>query len=154
MIAIRTPEAGDVIELALNMRDADVAECEAAGLSPVAALRQSVAQSVYVRTLLFDNAVAAMWGVVPIESSLMSGQLWLLTGIGADEHKKDFVRLYRRELARLRTEWKELVNIVDARHSAALRLASSSGFEVLSEPVAVGPNSLPFFKIRIGGAHA
>src|SRR5688500_11120502 len=109
------------------MRPADVAEVQAScGLSPLEALRSSMAASDFTDALLVDGEVAALWGVVPVGGTLVTGPAggiaWALTGRAVDRHRRLFATASLLVVSALeRRGYPFLTNMVDARYTAALR---------------------------------
>jgi hypothetical protein len=142
-----------VLELAQQMRAADVAECAALGLTPMRAVVDSIVESErggWCAAVLFDGKLACCLGTAPLKHSLLGGTsksiFWLLTSKVVDQHKLTFWRAGRKILKPLRALFGEFHQVVDARHTQALGAARSLGFQVL-DPVAVGPAGLPFHPI-------
>jgi hypothetical protein len=146
-----TPEHAEA--LAPQMRLEDEAEVVASGFADAReALLVSLAGSLAAYALLFDGEVAALFGVAPLDETLLgtssSGVAWVLTGRAATRHRKAFVRWSRPALALLLRERHHLVNMVDARYAAALRWARWLGFRI-GEPEPFGPHGHLFCPISI-----
>lgn len=147
-------ESVHAVELAGQMRFADAEECAALGFSgPLEALQRSLADSSLARTMIINGQVAAMFGVVPLESKTalgppVKGVVWLLTGEAIDKHKKEFVRWSKAAVATLLEHCPVLCNIVDGRYTGALRWARWIGFTIGS-PSVLEPSGVDFYPIVI-----
>lgn len=134
------------------MREADRAECEALGFSPIDALVKSLAVSREAYAMLFDGEPAAVFGVVPMPKVTLvgaeRGRVWALTGRGVDKHKKAFIRWSRRVVTQLLERYELLFNFVDARYVGALRWLASLGFDVFL-PEQYGAHGALFCPFRI-----
>lgn len=130
--------------LATTMRENDVRELAACGLTPLSGLLQSLRVSQHAFTMLYDDTVGAMFGVAASGEGLAQlNQFWFLTGHLFAEKPLAFVKASRRLLAALLEEYAVLVNVIDARHDDALRFARAMGAE-LGEPRPFGRNGEPF----------
>ncbi|PZR17530.1 MAG: hypothetical protein DI536_04245 [Archangium gephyra] len=142
-----TATAAHAEVLGAELRAADAAECEALGLEPLTAPLESLRVSDHAGTALFGGRVGAMYGI-RYELGVCSvgqrvGLLWLLTGRVVDEQPMAFHREAKRVLRALPRYLEVGFNLVDARHSSALRWLAVLGFRVLpAEPH--GPHALPF----------
>ena len=140
------------LELATNMRDADVQEVWAAShWGPEEALLVSLRASLDPKTGLADGRIICMFGVA--QFSLLSdlGVPWLLTASELPDHAGAFLRRSRAYVAEARLRYSLLLNYVDARNIMCVRWLRWLGFEVLP-PRAFGVDQLPFhaFKMERG----
>lgn len=146
----------DCLELAQHMRTADRLECEALGVSPLATLEDSLASSEFAFTVRFHGQIAAMVGLTPTEhhGSALGGRSsaipWALTGTVVDRYPMQFWRLSKQFATLLRRLQPNLANMVDARHTSALRWLERLGFTI-GPVVALGPNNLPHHVVFTGG---
>lgn len=131
--------------LAAVLREADRNECEALGQTPRRVLRNAVQTSIEAWTAVEDEWPIAMWGLSPVGSMLSGvGCAWLLTGQAVDLHRKLFLRETKAWIEdRALQTFPRLVNMVDARHVAALRWLRWLGF-VVNDPVPYGRLGMPF----------
>lgn len=146
----------DCFELAQVMRAADRLECEALGVSPLATLEDALASSSWAFTVRFHGEIAAMAGLTPTEhhGSALGGRSsaipWALTGAVVDRYPMQFWRLSKLFAALMRHHQPNLTNLVDARHTSALRWLERLGFTI-GPVVEMGPNNLPHHVVFTGG---
>lgn len=134
-------------ELAPNLREEDKAEILAFGLSLEKALWRSYKSSVMRRTALIDGEVAATWGVCGHFLGTV-GAAWLLTGKAVNKVSPlKFTRIYQEEVKEMLRLFPSLCNIVDANHSAAIRLLSIVGFK-LHPPEVMGKRGKLFIRFE------
>jgi hypothetical protein len=129
------------------MRPEDVAECEAAGLTPFEALSRSVELSEVAVATFFQGELGAIWGAGPVDlpGEGPAGMVWMLSGPAVAKRRKDFLRECRRAVERLLERHEVLFNFVDSRYLAALRWAKWLGFEV--GPAEAAGDGIPFHRI-------
>lgn len=124
-------------ELAITMREADKKEVIGFGVTPMQALDFSYNGSLYSKTALINNKIAACWGCSGIFLGY-SAKPWLLT---SDEVYKispiKFARIYKEEVFQMSQLFLKLENYVDSEYTAAIRLLEISGFKI-SEPEPIG----------------
>ncbi len=128
--------------LADDLRAADRAEVEAAGMDARKALWRSFRQATLARTAFVDGEIAAMWGVGGCPLGTL-GRPWLLTAPPIEHAKVAFVREARYEVREMLTLFTELRGFVDARYQRAIRLLQIMGFNI-SESFPFGPYGVPF----------
>lgn len=117
-------------ELAMDMREADWAECQDAGFeTPLAAVTDSVNKSTECLFCVVGGRVIGAYGVVRDSVLTRTGVLWLLTSNVADSNKKTFVACGRLCLVSLLARWRKLVVGIGSRHVSAIRFAYRSGFK-------------------------
>lgn len=140
------------LHLALNMRAADVAECDALGFdSPYAAVKTSLDGSEMACALLFGEDVAAIFGLSDMQAPTLLGEprfgcVWFLTSTAVDRRPKAFLRAAKPIVGALLEQCPKLMNMVDARHAAAIRFVRWLGAEIL-EPRPFGAAGLPFHPV-------
>lgn len=137
-----TPEHAE--ELALTMREADVAELWASSLcEPREALINGIKCSDQAMTGLLDGEVACMFGVTPTSMLGGNGIVWMLGSDLIEQHPKHFLRRCRAEVAVMARNYDVLHNWVDDRNVKSIRWLRWLGFTVES-PQARGAAGLPF----------
>ena len=145
---ITTEPATMVHAARINLRPGDAREIAALGLTMEEAMRTSLAGALWAEAYLVDEEVAAIVGLSV--GSLLGGVgvPWLLTGVPVDRHHKDFLRLTRAGVARMRREFAVLTNIVHAEYVEAIRWLRWLGFSVVA-PVPVPPHGAPFCRFEM-----
>lgn len=139
-----------VEELAVTMREEDVAEIWASGhLTPIESLTKSLEMSTLAKAIVADGKVLAVFGVVPM--GIMTGVcvVWFLSSKHVNSYKKSFIKFCkdnRKNLCGVKAYHDILFNYVDARYKASVKWLGWLGFSV-SEPEPFGVEGLPFHKI-------
>jgi hypothetical protein len=137
--------------LAQYMRPKDVAELEAAGLTPLEAVLQSLRVSEHAWAVLYDDVVGAMLGIQHLDEGPRLGRrdlLWFLTAHLFAEKPMAFFRLAKQAVAAMLERYPRLVNVIDARHDDALRFSAALG-ATFGAPVPFGPKGMPFIPFEI-----
>lgn len=148
-LTLEPATAAHVQELARTMREPDVAEVEACGLTPLEMLEQSVANSAESFTCLVDGQVACMFGVAATTVPAARYSIaWILTGAPFARHARKLIRLYRGVVKSLLETRAGLMNYIDCRYEAAIRVAEMAGFR-RGSPVPYGPKGLLFCPVFI-----
>lgn len=148
-LAIYPATEGHAIRMAPWMRAEDAAEIEAShGHAPLEGLMSCLKQSSIARTAMFEEEVAAMFGVAPVNMMTGHGSMWLLSSQVVEEVPLLFLRRSREEVRKLLEVWPLLTNYVDARYTKALRWVEWLGFQI-GDPVPFGVAGLPFHPISI-----
>ncbi|QFS87589.1 MULTISPECIES: hypothetical protein [unclassified Marinobacter] len=92
MLELRPYESGDEVELAPRLKEIDVYECYcASGLEPLAALQESIKDSLELVTLVLDGSVLGISGVTPLDGEWYG--VWLLTDDRLPQCRKSFLKL-------------------------------------------------------------
>jgi hypothetical protein len=151
MLEFRQPLSADIDELASNMRQADVAECHAAG---VVDLRECIADGVQHSDLcwaaLVDGQVAAIFGTRPIGSLLNpTAAVWLLGTPVLTANRRAFARHSPRYIWQMRQAHSHLMNFVHTENVPAVRFLRHHGFTI-HDPVPLSTGAL-FHPFEIGG---
>jgi hypothetical protein len=144
-IWIRYALPGDDRALLANMRRKDIEECRAWGMSPGRALRTSIKNSLYVKSVWLDDTIIAMVG---LGGAIISeaGCAWMLTGYGIEKVPISFARVARFETDEMLKYKKIIFNYVSADYPEAARFFDIIGFHV-SQPVVAGKNGHMFHQI-------
>lgn len=135
-------------QLSQAMRQADRDEVRASGgFTPYDAALTSLEKSEVAWTLVFNDCIAAMWGLAAFpELGENVAVPWLLTTDVVDRYPMTFLRCCKSELDVLLDWYPVLVQAIDARHQVAVRWAKWLGFEV--KPAAPhGVEGRPFHPI-------
>lgn len=128
----------------LRFRGADVDECLASGLLPMAAVKNSVENSVEAYVVMIEGRVAAVWGF-GVSSPL--GECcypWILTTDLIEHHKRRYVRGSARVVDYLLSRFPRLQIMVDCRYLNAISWLEWLGFDAHYSAVRIGPKGLPF----------
>lgn len=139
-----------VAELAPAMRGADAREIWASSRrTPKEALDLSLAVSRdTARAGLVDGRTVCMFGVARGTFLSPCASPWLLASDELPKHARAFLRMSREYVQRLRQEYVELSNFVDARNVYAVKWLRWLGFTV--EPaVPYGPDQIAFHPFRM-----
>lgn len=148
-ITVVPSEVSHVREMKNNIREKDRLEAERMGLDPRKGLFRAYRNSVWRRTILVEDKVAAMCGVYGMALSGV-GQPYLITSpIVESVSPIRFARVYRNELNLMKQLFPVLENYVDANYLEAVRMLRLTGFEISKEPVKLGPNNCDFLKFSI-----
>lgn len=147
-IKIRLTIRGDAEILAANLRDADMAELQAAGFDEALyPIRQSVMRSTMCWTALVDGELACIFGVT--WSGPDTGSPWMLGTPVVDRHSRVLVRRTPHYIAFMLQAFSNLRNFVHAENIASVRWLRRMGF-TLAEPQPYGPRGALFhpFEMR------
>lgn len=144
-----TPE--HVEALVRNMREADRAECIAAGQPNLhMVVARGVRSSAWSLTALIDGEVAAIIGVAPLRGSLLTdtGVPWMLGTDLVPRHRRALTRVAPGYIARMLQTYPHLINAVHARNTVAVNWLRRVGFTLApAEPH--GPFREPFHVFRM-----
>lgn len=147
MPSVRLSRYGDVGELSGSLRQADVEELKAVGVTPEKALLTGFLASRYCYSGLDDSGdIICMFGVVENHDSL-SGTIWLLGSDAIPKVSLSFLRETKRYLKLFQEQYEVLTNSVDCRNSVHCNWLKWCGFVAL-RTVTIG--GFPFFEfVRI-----
>ena len=128
VVEFRAPKTGDAEFLAANLRPADRAEAEAAGLVDVAAaIAEGIATSSPVWVAEIDGAPVAVLGARPFPD-LGFAAPWMLATSEADRHPRAVIALGPRYIAEMLQAHPLLLNHVHAANTRAVRWLRRAGF--------------------------
>lgn len=135
-------------DMAPRLRAADVLEVyRSHGHGALEALLSGLDSSEEAYTLFLDGRPAAMFGVAPIQRSLLgtvwAHSIWLLGTDDLTRHPRDFLRTSRRVFPYIASRYPVLFNMVDDEYTGALRWLEWLGFWV-GYPEPFGPFGHPF----------
>lgn len=135
MATVRFSRASDVPILAANLREADRAELEALGTTPLPSLAHGFVHSRPPHTILVEDEPVGMFGAVPLSPGV--GAVWLL---GTDKlvqgvTKWEFLHQCRGWVGELQRGYHVLTNIVDHRNAVHRKWIKWCGFKFLHEVV-------------------
>ena len=114
------------------MREQDVAECLAAGVTDLrAAVATGVKRSARCWAAFVDGELACIFGVAPMGTMLNPvGVPWLLGTDLIPKHRRIFARLSRPYIAQMLAAFPHLTNAVHAKNTVAVRWLKAMGFEL------------------------
>lgn len=147
MLIFRQPQFSDIDDLAANMRPADAAECQAAGVQD---LRECIADGVQHSDLcwaaLIDGEVAAIFGTRPLGSLLNpTAAVWLLGTPVLTANRRAFARHAPRYIRQMLQAHTHLMNFVHAENAPAVRFLRHHGFTIHDPvPLSTGAMFHPF----------
>ena len=147
MVEIRAVQPDDVIDLVVNMRQADLEELAALKVRDfVGAVAHSIEHSAFCYTATSDGKVAAIFGVVPAAGMIDPwGVPWMLGTDLVRKHQRVLMRESRPYIQRMLRAYPHLFNYVHAENHAAKRWLKSVGFSLQpAEPH--GPLGAPFHR--------
>jgi hypothetical protein len=138
-------------DLAPRVRPADRAEIYAMSMmEPALALELSVGSSSTAYATLDDaGRVICLAGVAPRSLLSGNGTVWLIASPDVERMPMTFLRTTRAYLTRLKSEYRVLMNHVDARNEKSIAWLRWLGASI-ADPVPFGPLGLPFhpFELR------
>jgi hypothetical protein len=134
--------------LAPNLRSEDVDEVWAASQStPLEALETGLRLTNEPSSVLVDGEPIAMFGVASVITGL--GAPWLLGARAIEEHRWEFLRRSRVELARIRRPFARLTNYVDARNHTHIRWLEWLGARFIHLDPSFGHENRPFWLFEL-----
>ena len=144
----------DILAVADNMREEDVAECKAqSGSNPRESLFFCYFHSNPCRTIVSRHGnPIGMYGVVP-EGLKWKGWIWMLGCQSMFDDISDklaFLRQSKEELPKLLKQYPLLFNVVDARNTVHIHWLKWMGFTFINKHSEWGPENRPFYEfVRI-----
>jgi hypothetical protein len=131
------------------MRKADIEEIRAAsGKSPKEALEYSLDHSNEAKTIIFNGAPAAMFGVGWVNMLNGIAAPWLLGTDAIDANYRQFLRGSKWWVDQLMTRYDVLTNVIDDRNRTSKQWLRFLGF-TFSEPFILGHERRPFRKFEL-----
>jgi hypothetical protein len=126
----------------IKLRRGDAREIAVLGLTMPEAFDVSTRRALWTHTYLIDGEIGAIVGLSI--NNLLSGWAspWLVTGEPVNRHRKEFLRLTREGVERMKA-FRRLQNWVHAEYTETIRWLRWLGFEIGS-PVPKGPFAAPF----------
>jgi hypothetical protein len=149
-ITYRLPTDKDIMDLAANMRQADIDELQVVcGLPPDQAVIESIKASdpELLRAYLADDQLVCITGCSPVDEH--HARPWLLATGLLDGY---YYRLQKETLGILnlmRAKYQYLSNVVDARNTMSIEWLKSLGFTVIQAPDVLGDNKVLSFYMGI-----
>lgn len=140
---MRESMPGDTWLMLPDVRQADIDELAALGVTPEHAIRYGLQHSSVTWTAFFDGHAGAMFGVVDRDGF---GVPWAVFTTVIDRMPVTFLRASRRYLDQLA---RPLVNYVDARNTKTVQWLSWLGFAI-DDPEPFGIHGEPFHRFWRG----
>lgn len=132
------------LALAPEVRQADADEVWAAEhKTPEQALLHGVADSSDPRAGLVNGRVVCVFGVGQLTLASDWGIPWMLASAEVEQHARAFLRMNIAYVREIRSQYRMLLNYVDARNIMAVRWLRWLGFRV-KPAVPYGIDELPF----------
>jgi hypothetical protein len=149
-VKVRRPTQEDIEILAANLRDQDLAECQAAGHTDMLkVIANGVAMSTMCWAAFVDGRLACIFGVAPHGSMLSErGIPWLLGTSEIKKHRRVFVRLSRPYIDEMLRAYPYLFNAVHARNTVAMRWLKHMGFKLYAAVQVEGGEMFHPFELR------
>lgn len=137
------PTDDDILQLAQNMRERDVAEIKAAsGRDPLSSVRRSVESSIWARAFFLNDRLMCIAGLALFQDGQLAAP-WALSTTMLDTHAKAFVKYSRDTVREMLAIHPHLFNFVDARNTKSIRWLRGVGFTI-HPAVPYGVSGLPF----------
>jgi len=144
-VAFRAPAPGDISRISRRMREIDVRECAAVGLSPSQALRMGAKASLILWTGTVDGHAEAMFGVRPVSLLDGIGAPWLLGTDLARRSVRHWLTVAPIFVAAMQETFPRLENQVHRDNTSAIRWLEHLGFVVEPELVHIGQEPMRRF---------
>jgi hypothetical protein len=113
-----------------KLREGDMAELAALGLTDREALEQGLRLSIECWTAMAGDIPGAMFGITCDNVLSEEGHPWLLTTCWTVVHWVSFAKTLRQMVERYKAMFPRLSNLVDRRYPEALRLLTWLGFTI------------------------
>ena len=137
-----TPE--DAYDLAPRLRKEDVEEVKAAcGHTPLEALLEGLKGSEECLSILWDDKVIGMFGVVTMPNKV--GAIWLLASDDLPKIRWKFLKQTRPWVSYFMSKFDILTNWADSRNEVHLRWIKWAGFNFTNRRVDM-PSGIPFLE--------
>jgi hypothetical protein len=135
-----------------RVREADIEEFHATGMTVDAVLSDGLKVSTYAWAGLIDGEVACIFGVA--SPSVLSGEgvPWMVGSDLLDLHAHAFLRRSRRVVSHMLSLYDHLENYVDSRNTRAVHWLRWLGF-TLHAPEPHGPQGVPFHRFEMRRGH-
>ena len=138
----------DAEYLARHLRPGDLREIAALGVSPRAAVMESVRSSDRVWTAFEDERPLMIFGVCDPLFSKSPAVVWALGTPECSRYKRKMLRVGRAVVRNLLRSYPEMENWCDSRYSESVRFVRHLGFTV-DQPREWGVNGEPFCHLHI-----
>jgi len=135
-VMLRKATLDDARALHGALREEDLRECRAAGVSGYGALRGAfdpIGAEVYAAIYLPTGEVMALFGSAPVSIAGDEAVVWLLGSRRVDDCKFEYLRLGRKYLKHLLSRYSKVYNYVEARSMKSIRFLRMLGFRFLPD---------------------
>lgn len=152
MLTPRPARYGDVLSMALRLRDEDKAELRAAsGMPPLAALEHSFAATVLPHVGVDeDDKPVCLGGVVPFPRCPLRGVVWAVASTDVERHRVSFLRRSIPWVKLWQAQFPILTNAVDERNTVHIEWLRWLGFTFIARHPEYGVERRPFLEfVRI-----
>lgn len=129
MIEIVPARVEHAAVLGENLREGDLREAEAWGVTGQEAVENSIKSAAFSYVFLEDDVPIAGWGIQPYGFMSNAATMWCLTSWRAEAYPKLILKLARDFVAEMHTLYPRLEILVDLRYDKALRWAHRLGFK-------------------------
>lgn len=149
-VELREATLHDVVELALNLREADRQELWAVGHDdPVKPILEGVLHSDWSKAALVDGEVVCIFGLANQRTVLTAAGIpWMLGTPLVAQHARVFMQMSRAYIAQMLREYDQLFNVVHAPNHLAKGWLRRMGFQL--EPARpLGPHGELFHVFRM-----
>lgn len=135
------------VALAPKLREGDLAEVSAMGLTGVQALESSLAASCFAFTALVDDQPEAMWGLCPVTFMGDRGLLWMLGSDQVPRHAYTVLLTSKHFVENVNRLFPVVECFVDLRYKVSVRWVRWLGF-LQEQTVLFGGVEFGFFVRR------
>jgi hypothetical protein len=156
-VEIREACEADIAAILADIREADVTEMAALGITPEIAMADGLKRSDWAMTGLLDGVPVCMFGVAPRSIILGEGVPWMLAANGLERAQVKFLKTCRPAVNLMRASYPKLMNFVHADNSVTIKWLRWLGFAFAppnwpedAEPPRYTINGHPFLLFSIG----
>jgi hypothetical protein len=125
------------------MRQVDIEECGAYGLSPYEGVMEGFSKS-DCKSVFVDGVLTAIFGIFPDPTRARNGIIWLLGTDNIKLFSKEFLRNSKEEFKKLLTPYETASNYILKANTIHIRWVSWLGF--LVEPYSESFNKITYTK--------
>jgi hypothetical protein len=151
MLHLRPSTLSDADALAPRLREDDLREVQACGVSPLDALRRGIGTSLPAMSIVNGSGeVVGVFGAVPLPGEPGAAAVWLLGSDGITKESMSFLRQSRKHIEAIQEMYPLLFNRVDSRNLLHIRWLKWLGFTFINYLPECGVNGEPFWEfVRI-----
>jgi hypothetical protein len=151
-VDFKRPTLADAEALACTLRQADLDELAAAGVSPSDALRTGVERSTLAAAVWDDEGLVALLGVAPLVESVLApvGAPWMLGTDRVSKHARALVAVGPAYTRAMLDAYPRLMNVVHAKNTLHVRWLRRLGFRFRPHAIAAPKTGEPFLIFEMG----